>query len=203
MAKKVKTKAPKKVKTKNTGRKGIVFQIQNKIGISVTLVMALVAVMCVLMVQTLVVESNEVQLQLQSEAVSLQLEKYFAPFERMVEQQAVNTEIKSIINTTGKGQSIKNNIKYGTVLNNMMDMRKLDEVNILWRCFMKLINFLLSLMCVMLFYNICYAELGTISMDDTAIYYISEDGGLYVHSDKRLKITDNVVLVDELESIDV
>ncbi len=131
MAKKVKTKAPKKVKAKNTGRKGIVFQIQNKIGISVTLVMALVAVMCVLMVQTLVVESNEVQLQLQSEAVSLQLEKYFAPFERMVEQQAVNTEIKSIINTTGKGQSIKNNIKYGTVLNNMMDMRKLDEVNIM------------------------------------------------------------------------
>ena len=131
MAKKVKTKAPKKVKAKNTGRKGIVFQIQNKIGISVTLVMALVAVMCVLMVQTLVVESNEVQLQLQSEAVSLQLEKYFAPFERMVEQQAVNTEIKSIINTTGKGQSIKNNIKYGTVLNNMIDMRKLDEVNIM------------------------------------------------------------------------
>ena len=128
---KVKVKPEKKVKTKSTNKKGIVFQIQNKIGLSVTLVMAVVAVLCIIMVQTLVSESNETQLRLESESAAMQLEKYFAPFERMVEQQAVNTEIKSIINTTGKGQNIKNNIKYGTVLNNMMDMRKLDETNIM------------------------------------------------------------------------
>ena len=101
MAKKVRTKAEKKVKAKSTNKKGIVFQIQNKIGLSVTLVMAVVAVLCIIMVQTLVSESNETQLRLESESAAMQLEKYFAPFERMVEQQAVNTEIKSIINNNG------------------------------------------------------------------------------------------------------
>ena len=126
-----KVKVKKSTKVNNTNKKGIVFQIQNKIGISVTMVMLLVAVVCIFLVQNIVVESNEAELKLESENAAMQLEKYFAPFERMVEQQAVNTEIKSIINTTGKGQDIKKNIKYGTVLNNMMDMKKLDDINIM------------------------------------------------------------------------
>ena len=131
MAKKVKTKAEKKVKAKNTNKKGIGSQIQKQIGIAVTVVLAVIAVVTLLQMNNMAVTANDTELKLESEAVALQLEKYFAPFERMVEQQAVNTEIKSIMNTTGKGQNIKTNIKYGTVLNNMLDTRKLDEINIM------------------------------------------------------------------------
>lgn len=130
MAKKGKAKKETRIK-KVVNKKGIGSQIQKQIGIAVTVVMALIAVVTLLQMNNMGTTANDTELKLESEAVALQLEKYFAPFERMVEQQSVNTEIKSIINTTGKGQNIKTNIKYGTVLNNMMDTRKLDEVNIM------------------------------------------------------------------------
>ncbi len=128
MAKKEKTKTNVK---KSTNRKGIVAQIQNKIGLSVTLVLVVIGVMSVLILRSMVMMANDTELQLDSEAAAMQLEKYFAPFERMVEQQAVNTEIKAIINTTSAGQDITKNIKYSTVFNNMLDTKKLDDANIL------------------------------------------------------------------------
>ena len=123
-----------KVKTKvkkSTNKKGIGQQIQKQIGMSVTLVMAVLAVVVLLQMNNMGTTANDTELKLESEAAALQLEKFFAPFERMVEQQAVNTEVKAIINTTGAGQDITKNIKYSTVLNNMVDTQKLDDANVL------------------------------------------------------------------------
>ena len=128
MAKKDKVKT--KVK-KSTNKKGIGQQIQKQIGMSVTLVMAVLAVVVLLQMNNMGTTANDTELKLESEAAALQLEKFFAPFERMVEQQAVNTEVKAIIHTTGAGQDITKNIKYSTVLNNMVDTKKLDDANVL------------------------------------------------------------------------
>ena len=130
MAKKMKTEKKIKVK-KSVNKKGIGQQIQKQIGISVTVVMAVIAVVTLLQMNNMGTTANDTELRLESEAAALQLEKFFAPFERMVEQQAVNTEVKAIMNTTGKGSDIKKNVKYSTVLNNMLDTKKLDDSTIM------------------------------------------------------------------------
>ncbi|MBR4982135.1 MAG: HAMP domain-containing protein [Lachnospiraceae bacterium] len=127
MAKKEKTKVTIR---KSTNKNGIGQQIQKQIGISVSLVLVLIAVVTLLQVNNMGTTANNTELKLESEAAALQLEKFFSPFERMVEQQAVNSEIKSIINTTGQGQNITKNIKYSVVLNNLMETKKLDDTNI-------------------------------------------------------------------------
>ena len=128
MAKKEKTKVAIR---KSTNKNGIGQQIQKQIGISVSLVLIVIAVVTLLQVNNMGTTANNTELKLESEAAALQLEKFFSPFERMVEQQAVNSEIKSIINTTGQGQNITKNIKYSVVLNNLMENQKLDDSNIL------------------------------------------------------------------------
>ncbi len=120
-----------KTKKKKVNRKGILYQIQSKIGISVCAVMLLVTVLVIAVVYNLLTEANNTKLQQDSEAAALEVELYFAPFERMVEQQAINTDIKSILNTTKAGQKITANIKYLTVLSNMINTQKLDEENIM------------------------------------------------------------------------
>ena len=128
MAKKEKIQ---KVIKKSTNKNGIGRQFQKQIGISVSLVLALIAVVTLLQMNNMGTTANDTELKLESEAAALQLESYFAPFERMVEQQAVNTEIKSIVNTTGPGQKITGNIKYSTVLSNLLETKRLDADNIL------------------------------------------------------------------------
>lgn len=127
MAKKEKTK----VKRMKINKKGIGFQIQKQIGISVTIVLTIIAVMAIGIALNMVTTANDTELKLDSELAALQVENFFGPFERMVEQQAVNTEIKAIINTTGEGQRITSNIKYSTLLNNMLETKRLDDSNIL------------------------------------------------------------------------
>ena len=117
----------KKSKNKN----GIGQQIQKQIGISVSVVLAVIAVVTLLQMNNMGTTANDTELKLESEAAALQLEQFFAPFERMVEQQAVNTDVKTIINTTEPGQKITGNIKYSTVLSNLKEVKRLDDSSIL------------------------------------------------------------------------
>lgn len=115
---------------KSTSRKGILYQIESKIGGTVTLVMLVIAVLVILVVRSIVMTSNDTQLKLESESAALQLEKFFAPFERMVEQQAMNTDIMILVNTTGAGQTITQSTKYAGVYGNMVATQELDAENI-------------------------------------------------------------------------
>ena len=128
MAKKEKSKVAIK---KSNNKNGIGQQIQKQIGSSVTVVLAVIAVVTLLQMNNMGTTANDTELRMESEAAALQLEQYFSPFERMVEQQAVNTEIKSIINTTVAGQNITGNIKYSSVFNNLVEVKRLDDDNIL------------------------------------------------------------------------
>ena len=118
----------KKRNTKN--KNGIKYQIQSKIGISVIVVMAVIAVLVTVVVYNLLIKANHNELQMESENVSLQVEKYFSPFERMAEQLALDKDIQNIFETTTKGQKMTENEIYPAVLDKLVDVANLDTTNI-------------------------------------------------------------------------
>lgn len=111
-------------------RKGIKFQIQSKISISITVVMLLVMLLVIGVVQNLLTNANSTEIQQDSEAVALQVEKFFAPFERMVEQQAIDEDVINLLATTGSGERMNENSLYSTVLDKMEGLQALDDTNI-------------------------------------------------------------------------
>lgn len=121
----------KKQKNKKTGnKKGIQFQIQSKIGAAIIVVMAVIAALVITVVYNLLISANNKELQQDSEAVSLQVEKYFAPFERMTQQLALDPDIKTILSTTKAGERMTENEIYPAVLAKMVNMAGLDTENI-------------------------------------------------------------------------
>ena len=118
-------------KEKSIGnKKGIQFQIQSKIGTAIVGVMALITILVVTVVYNLLIDANNTELQQGSEAVSLQVEKYFAPFERMVEQLAIDTDVQELLTTTTTGQRMTENKIYPVVLDKMVGVANLDTQNI-------------------------------------------------------------------------
>lgn len=111
-------------------RKGIQFQIQSKISISIALVMSLVMILVVAVVYNLLIDANSTEVQLDSEAVALEVEKFFGPFERMAEQLAIDEDVIELLSTTKKGQRLNEMELYETVLDKMVGLQGLDTENI-------------------------------------------------------------------------
>lgn len=117
--------------TKDKKRKrGIQFQIQTKIGAAIVMVMAVITALVVTVVYNLVIGANNIELQQDSQAVSLQVEKYFAPFESMVDQLALDKEVQRILSTTKAGERMTENPVYPAVLEKMVGVAGLDTENI-------------------------------------------------------------------------
>ena len=116
----------KRPKNKN----GIKNQIQSKIGIAIIVIMTIITVLVVALVYNLLIDANNTELQQGSEAVSLQVEKYFVPFERMVEQLALDKDVQELLTTTTSGQRMTDNKIYDTVLDKMVAVAGLDTENI-------------------------------------------------------------------------
>lgn len=117
--------------TKKQKRNGIKAQIQKKIGASVAGVMAIVTIVVVVVVYRLLTSANNTQLQQDSQAAALDVEKYFVPFERMVEQQAIHKDVIKYLNTTGAGQRMDDNALYSVVLDVMKAEKELDDDNVM------------------------------------------------------------------------
>ena len=71
--------------------------------------MAVIAVLVVVVVYNLLIKANNTELRQDSEAISLQVEKYFSPFERMVKQLALDEDVQTILTTTKAGQKMTEN----------------------------------------------------------------------------------------------
>lgn len=115
---------------KSINKKGIQFQIQSKIGAAIVTVMLLITILVVVMVYNLLIDANHTELQLDSEAVALQVEKYFAPFERMAEQLALDKDVQKLLSTTKAGERMTENSLYPSVLEKMVGVAGLDSANI-------------------------------------------------------------------------
>lgn len=59
--------------------------------------------------------------------MSLQVEKYFEPFERMVEQFALDKDVKELLTTTKAGERMPDNAIYSTVLEKMVEVADVME----------------------------------------------------------------------------
>ncbi len=116
---------------KTQNRQGIAFQLQSKIGMSVVTIMAVVMVVVIVVVYSMLTSANNTQLQQDSEAAALDVEKYFAPFQRMVEQEALGEGLQELLSTTGAGQNIAENAGYAEVYEELQLLQKLDAENIM------------------------------------------------------------------------
>ncbi len=59
--------------------------------------------------------------------MSLQVEKYFEPFECMVEQFALDKDVKELLTTTKAGERMPDNAIYSTVLEKMVEVADVME----------------------------------------------------------------------------
>ena len=62
-------------------KKGIVTQIQNRIGLSVNYVLTVIAILSILIMRFFVMKANDTELKMDSEEVALQMELFFATYE--------------------------------------------------------------------------------------------------------------------------
>lgn len=115
---------------KAQNKKGIKMQIQSKIGSAIIGVMTIITLLVVILVYNLLIDANNTELQQDSESVSHQVEKYFAPFERMTEQLAIDKDVQDLLSTTKAGEKMTDNSLYNTVLDKMVGVAGLDEENI-------------------------------------------------------------------------
>lgn len=105
-----------KEKRKSVNKKGIKFQLQSKISASIVTVMAVVMVLVIVVVYNLLITANNTEVRQDAEAVALQVEKFFAPFERMTEQMALDEDVIELLDTTKAGQRMNENELYPNVL---------------------------------------------------------------------------------------
>lgn len=115
-------------------KKGISNQIQMRIGKSVALVLIVIAVLSTVMVNKMVTESNDTELKLESQVAAYQLAGFFAPFETMTNQLAVNTELQLLMKTLSMAKNTEKHSGYPDVLANMQHIQSLnsERINAVW-----------------------------------------------------------------------
>lgn len=113
------------------GKKHIATEILVKIGRSVLLVFVIVAVITILMVRSVIMESKEKELTLESKAASYQLADFFDQYTRIVEQLAVNPEVYDVIQEADAKRRMPETEKMDTVRNNIISIAGTDPENIM------------------------------------------------------------------------
>lgn len=111
--------------------KGIAGQIQTQIGKNVLLVFFLVAVFCIFMIRSAVLESKQAELTLESQSASHQLADFFDQYVKVAEQMSVNPQIRQLMRETLPGNLITDAEVFGTVNENMINIQQMDSENIL------------------------------------------------------------------------
>ena len=116
---------------KNQGnKKGISYQIQSRIGKSVIVVLLVIAVLATIMVNNIVQDANDKELKLESQVVSHQMAEFFAPFETMANQLAVNPELQLLMKTLSLSKNTAKHSGYPDALTNIQQIQALDTENI-------------------------------------------------------------------------
>ena len=111
-------------------KKGITNQIQTKIGQSIILVLLVIAIIATIMVNDIVHSANDTELKLESQVASHQLAEFFAPFETMTTQLAVNGELQLLMQTVSLGKNLAKHSGYPNALENLQHIQSLDMENI-------------------------------------------------------------------------
>ncbi len=114
----------------STNKKGISYQIQMRIGKSIAFVLIVIALLSTVMVNRMVSESTNAELKLESQLAAHQLAEFFAPFETMTDQLAVNTELQLLMKTLSVAKNTAKHSGYPDALANIQHIQSLDSENI-------------------------------------------------------------------------
>ena len=115
---------------KSGGKQGISSQIQSRIGKSVILVLLVIAVIATFMVNNIVQDANDTELKLESQLASKQISEFFAPFQTMTTQLAVNPELQLLMQTTSMAKNLVKHSGYPDALTTIQQIQDLDVENI-------------------------------------------------------------------------
>lgn len=121
----------KKEKNSKQSRKKIADEILIQVGRSVLGVFLIVAVVAIIMVRAVIVDSNKSELTLQSVSASHQLAGFFEQYVKSAEQLAVNPDIQYVLMETKEGDDITKTEKMDGVRQNLANIVETDSENIL------------------------------------------------------------------------
>ena len=110
---------------------GIANQILTKIRRVVIIIFEIIALLCIVFVSRIITESNDTELALESTAAAYEMENYFGPFKRMVEQQAIDSEVRFYMKTLFKSVNTKKHSGYHGILSRLQSTQAIDPDNIL------------------------------------------------------------------------
>lgn len=110
---------------------GIANQILTKIRRVVIIIFEIIALLCIVFVFRIITESNDTELALESTAAAYEMENYFGPFKRMVEQQAIDSEVRFYMKTLFKSANTKKHSGYHGILSGLQSTQAIDPDNIL------------------------------------------------------------------------
>ena len=113
------------------GRKGIANQIQSKIGKSVIFVFIIVAFVVGFFINSIVTDSNNMELTLESRAASYQLADFFNKYCSLTEEMTTNITIQEYLKEIKLHSEIMENKKFSTIMKTLKGVQKIDESNIL------------------------------------------------------------------------
>lgn len=110
-------------------------QISAEISISIlTVIAAIFTVFCVVvavMIASISLSTQKDELELQSKAASYQLETFFKKYVTVVDQMALNPDVKKIMSETGATDNITEQELWDDVFAEMLEVRNYDDANIL------------------------------------------------------------------------
>lgn len=117
-------------KKKQQRKRGIAEEIQVSILSKVVIVFVIVAAVVTFMVGNISLSAQKNDLEMQSKAAAYQLELFFEEYTTVVEQMALNTDVKTLLEETGPGANITESERYATVFNSMKKIVAADSDNI-------------------------------------------------------------------------
>jgi len=115
----------------NRRKASIAHEIMTEIGRVVFPVFAIIAVLAIVVLAAEIQSVNKNKLTLQSESAAWQLADFFDQYSRIVEQLAVNPEVRNVMNEAGAGSDITKTSQFPTVFHNMVNIEGTDSENIL------------------------------------------------------------------------
>lgn len=112
-------------------KKSISREVTSKILTVIITIFVIFSVGVSAMIGHLSLSSQKNDLQLQSQAASYQLETFFKKYTTIVEQMAINPDIREIMDTTKKGDDIRSFSIYNNVFSELKQTQATDSTNIL------------------------------------------------------------------------
>ena len=120
---------------KKVNKKGINYQIQSKIGSSIGVIFVTIAIVTIIIVNSIVTSSNNKELTLESQAASYQLADYFNEYSVIVRQMAANPYMQKWMTEQTNIDNIKmdtlSGITYNEILTSLKSIQMLDSESIM------------------------------------------------------------------------